>query len=86
MLLQAHRGDPRALARYVASADDASSPALLRWWAAHCEAQRRFAEAKAAYRRAGAWSDLVRLTCFEGVSPSRWCGDEGETRVVPFTD
>ena len=74
MLLQVHQvsdadGD-RALAQYISGSDtDASrSPALLRWWAAHCEAQGRFGEAKVAYRRAGAWADLVRLACYEGVS------------------
>jgi hypothetical protein len=78
MLLKAqqqHHSDPTALARYVAAQQSgnttctAAAPPLrlLRWWAAHCEAQGRFAEAKAAYRRAGAWADLVRLACYEGV-------------------
>lgn len=66
--------DDKALARYVASESSAAaqSPALLRWWAAHCEARGRFAEAKAAYRRAGAWAELVRLACYEGVRKSWW--------------
>lgn len=90
MLLQAHHlqlsGDvgttnaDQALARSIAEAASGSddlgtaSPALLRWWAAHCEAQGRFGEAKAAYRRAGAWADLVRLACYEGVGEFCWCG------------
>lgn len=86
MLLQSHPNDPAALARYVAqaSSDAAASsappPRLLRWWAGHCEAQGRFAEAKAAYRRVGAWADLVRLACYEGVG--RVCCCVGGKRQV----
>lgn len=74
LLLQQHHhhgpndeDDDAALARYVTSE---SSPALLRWWAAHCEASGRFVEAKDAYRRAGAWAEAVRLACYEGVGAS----------------
>ena len=62
MLLEAGRG--RELERYVAASD---APDLLAWWAAYCESQGRFDEARACYRLAHAHVDLVRLACYSKV-------------------